>query len=85
MKEFNKKTDEDLANMMFSISNTKDEIIKDNQRRDELAKIDLTYLNYPHVNVITQEIVGYPFEGWSKEEIEDYIENYDELIKEIFK
>lgn len=50
-----------------------------------MAKTDLTYKEYPATNVLTGEFQGYPFKGWSKEEIEDYIENYDEIIKEIFK
>lgn len=65
--------------------NDESEIAKDNRRRRELAKTDLTYKKYPATNVLTGEFQGYPFKGWSKEEIENYIENYDEIMKEIFK
>jgi hypothetical protein len=85
MKDLNEMTNKELVDMMFSNPNDESEIAKDNRRRRELAKTDLTYKKYPATNVLTGEFQGYPFKGWSKEEIEDYIENYDEIIKEIFK
>lgn len=85
MKDLNEMTNKELVDMMFSNPNDESEIAKDNRRRRELAKTDLTYKKYPATNVLTGEFQGYPFEGWSKEEIEDYIENYDEIIKEIFR
>lgn len=84
MKDLNELTNEELVEIMFSDPNEESEIAKENRRR-ELAKTDLTYKKYPATNVLTGEFQGYPFKGWSKEEIEDYIENYDEIIKEIFK
>ena len=85
MKDLNEFTNEELVEIMFSEPSEESEIAKENKRRRELAKTDLTYKKYPSTNVITGEFQGYPFEGWSKEEIEDYIENYDEIMKEIFK
>ena len=80
-----KNTDnEELCELMFS-TQTKQEILNDERRKNELTQLDLTFLDYPSVNVSTGEIVGYPFEGWSKEEIEEYFDNYDAIIKDIFK
>ena len=36
---------------------------------EELAKTDLTYKKYPTTNILTGEFQGYPFEGWTKEEM----------------
>ena len=85
MKKIDEMTEEELGDWLYSDNSEYLKILADNKRWQELAKIDLTYLNYPSVNISTGEIVGYPFEGWSKEEIQKYFDNYDEIIKDIFK
>ncbi len=84
MKDLNEMTNEELVNVMFYYSNNESNS-EEAKRRIELAKTDLTYKKYPTTNILTGEFQGYPFEGWTKEEIEGYIENYDKIIKEIFK
>lgn len=85
MKDLNEMTNEKLADIIFSNPSDGSDLGKEAKRRRELAKTDLTYKKYPATNILTGEFQGYPFKGWSEEEIEDYIENYDEIIKEIFK
>ena len=85
MKKIDEMTEEELGDWLYSDNSECLKILADNKRRQELAKTDLTYLDYPSVSVSTGEIVGYPFEGWSKEEIEEYFDNYDVIIKDIFK
>lgn len=74
--ETRKLTDEELTEICFGIANVSIELKKDNQRRKQLAKTDKTYLYYPCILIETEEIVGYPYEGWSKEEIEETVNNF---------
>lgn len=85
MIDLNEMTDEELVDIMFLAPSDESELGKEAKRRNELTKTDLTYKKYPAINILTDEFQGYPFEGWSKKEIEDYIENYEEIKKEIFK
>ncbi len=73
MKNLMKMTDKKLTDLMFSNPNDNSDVAKESKRRKELAKVDLTYKDYPAINIMTSEFQGYPFEGWSKDEINEYL------------
>lgn len=70
MKNIDEVTDEELTNLMFDNLSKNSAIEKEKKNN---LKIDLTYKDYPVLNIITGEFHGYPFEGWTKKEIEEYL------------
>ncbi len=74
-------SDEELTNLMFSDIDKNSENIIESKRRIELAQTDLTYKDYPVINIMTGKFQGYPFEGWSKEEINEYLKEKNIYFK----
>lgn len=82
--DLNKLTEEELTELAFGISDKEKKLAaKENVIRKKIAETDKTYLKYPSVLVLTGEISGYPFQGWTKEEIEETLLNYEDRFKEI--
>lgn len=73
MKNLMKMTEKELTNLMFANPSNDSNVTKEAKRRNELAKVDLAYKNYPAINIMTGKFQGYPFKGWSKDEIEVYV------------
>ncbi len=74
-------SEEELTNLMFSVIDKNSENIIESKKRIELAQTDLTYKGYPVINIMTGKFQGYPFEGWSKDEIEVYMKEKKELVQ----
>lgn len=79
-KDTNNISEEKLTEVCFGTPKLSNEYTKEKVRRKLLAKTDKTYLNYPYILIQTEEIVGYPYKGWSKEEIEEAINNPNKIL-----
>lgn len=79
-KDTNFISEEELTEICFGITKSSKEYEEEKRRRKLLTKRDKTYLDYPYILIQTGEIVGYPYKGWSKKEIEEAINNPDKIF-----
>ena len=82
--DLNNLAEDELTELAFGYpklsTEAKKAIEDEKERRRTLAKTDITYLNYPYISVQTGEIISYPYKGWSKEEINEAINNLDKIF-----
>jgi hypothetical protein len=64
-------SEKELTELAFGPAKLTKKQLLEKKRKRQIAQKDKTYLDYPCIEIETGEIIGYPYIGYTKEEIEE--------------